>query len=108
MVTPFNLIKQGAALVENARDVVEQLSSLFEASGAPPPRAAGVPPEAPPPELSKEEAAVLEATGPYPVHIDILVRKLSMDPGALSGLLLMLEIKGLVVQSPGKMFSKKT
>ena len=38
------------------------------------------------------------------VHIDDLARRLTLSSGRLSGLLLQLELKGLVVQSPGKRF----
>jgi DNA processing protein len=38
------------------------------------------------------------------VHIDDLVRRLAMDPGNLSGILLQLELKGLVTQLPGTLF----
>jgi len=41
------------------------------------------------------------------VHIDDLARRLTFPPGRLSGLLLQLELKGLVVQSAGKRFSLK-
>jgi len=43
--------------------------------------------------------------GPYPIHIDELMRKLDMNPGPLSSILLQLELKGIVAQSPGKLFS---
>ena len=55
--------------------------------------------------LTEEEAEVFRAIGPYPLHIDELVRKLARDAGALSGILLQLELKGLVTQQPGKRFS---
>lgn len=40
-----------------------------------------------------------------PVHIDDLARKLAFQAGRLSGVLLQLELKGLVSQSPGKRFA---
>jgi DNA processing protein len=46
-------------------------------------------------------AAALTA---YPVHIDDLVRRLAMESGNLSGILLQLELKGIVTQLPGKLF----
>lgn len=103
------LIKQGAKLVETAADIFEELpedvrrrlAHHLEGSETDPtgrPRR-----EAPP--LTPEEARVAAALGPYPVHIDLLVRSLGMDPGALSALLMRMELKGAVVQTPGKMFS---
>jgi DNA processing protein len=57
------------------------------------------------PALSEVENAVLQTLGPYPVHIDELVRQLQMDAGRLSAVLLQLELKGIVVQQSGKFFS---
>jgi len=96
------LIKDGAKLVEHAQDVLDELAyvlpQLPECSKA-------ESPDAPP--LSTEERKVYEIMGPYPTHIDDLVRKLSMEPGKLASVLLNLELKGLVEQSPGKLFSMK-
>jgi len=58
-------------------------------------------------QLSSEESLVFEAIGAYPVHIDELARKLSMKPGKLLSILLHLELKGIVHQSPGKLFSRE-
>jgi DNA processing protein len=92
------LIKQGAKLVENVQDIVDELGGAATAS---------VPADRPAPVIpvSAEEARVLGALGPYPLHIDELVRSLSLDAGSLSGILLQLELKGLATQQPGKLFS---
>ncbi len=93
------LIKQGAKLVEHAGDVIEELLPMLGADTVPP-----APPKAPGPALTEGEAAVCAALGPYPVHIDELARRLSLPAGRLSGLLLALELKGVVRQLPGKQF----
>jgi DNA processing protein len=93
------LIKQGAKLVENVQDILDELGGVAAASAQPAARPAPAPP------LSAEEARVLGALGPYPLHIDEMVRKLSTDAGSLSGVLMQLELKGLVTQQPGKLFS---
>jgi DNA processing protein len=92
------LIKEGAKLVENVRDILDELG-FAGTPNEPPGRGKARPP------LSEEEARVLDAIGPYPLHIDELVRKVSRDAGTLSGILLQLELKGLVTQQPGKFFS---
>lgn len=101
------LIKQGAKLVEQTQDIIEELAPLIqghaiaENTGQNKTKA-----ELPP--LSSEELTVYKALGPYPVHIDELVRKISIEPGKLSSILLKLELKGVAVQTPGKLFSIKT
>ncbi|MGB2687729.1 MAG: hypothetical protein WBC36_01955, partial [Desulfobacterales bacterium] len=56
--------------------------------------------------LSPDERLVFESLEPYPVHIDDIDRKLSIEAGRLSSILLQLELKGIAQQSPGKLFSK--
>jgi len=98
------LIKQGAKLVEHAQDIIEELSSLInidiETNNITHTEA-----EAKDSALSKEESMVFNSLGPYPVHIDDLIRKLSMEPGKLSSTLLKLELKGIIRQSPGNFFT---
>jgi DNA processing protein len=95
------LIKQGAKLVEHAGDVIEEILPMIGEENAPDQAPAG---SEPMPALSEEEESVLAALGPYPVHIDELVRRLGLDAGHLSGLLLALELKGVARQLPGKQF----
>lgn len=94
------LIKQGAKLVENAQDILEELPPESIPRQAPGP----VPRQKILPTLSREESTVLEVLEPYPIQIDELVRKTGTAPGKLAGILLGLEIKGLVDQMPGKRF----
>jgi DNA processing protein len=95
------LIKQGAKLVENAQDIVAELGHFLAA--APNTRSGG--PVAARQRLTAEETRVLSAVGAYPVHIDDLVRRLAMDAGKIAGILLQLELYGLVKQLPGKHFA---
>ncbi|MBW1859484.1 MAG: DNA-protecting protein DprA [Deltaproteobacteria bacterium] len=93
------LIKEGAKLVEHADDIVEELNITEDA----PPDDTSVASSI---ELTAEEEKVLDKLSPYPIHIDNLVRELSLSAGHVSSLLLQLELKGLVTQSPGKLFSR--
>ncbi len=98
------LIKQGAKLVEHAQDIIEELAALIPFNERPPDRPtdqAGVNLAL----LSEDEVSVFNALEPYPVHIDDLARKISMDAGRLCSVLLKLELSGLVHQAPGKLFS---
>jgi DNA processing protein len=92
------LIKQGAKLVENAMDIMEEFSFLLADQENTPE------PEGLFPALTVQEQAVIDALGVYPMHIDDIIRKTAIPPGALSGLLLQLELSGRVRQTPGKFF----
>ena len=97
------LIKQGAKLVEHVQDIVEELAPLLETDERP----GNIPPDEAdenPASLSVDESQVYKALEPYPIHIDKLVRKISMEPGKLSGILLQLELNGMIQQLPGKFF----
>jgi len=107
-----SLIKQGAKLVENTQDILEELSPLITDDSLNNKIKREDKPEdkpehktAKPLSLSSEESLVFTGLGHYPVHIDDLVRKISMEPGKLSGILLKLELQGIVHQAPGKFFS---
>lgn len=99
-VGTHTLIKQGAKLVVHAGDVVEEFQHIQSFTQALPSPAQ---PDLPP--LTDEEAMVMDCLEADPVHIDDLARRLALAAGRLSGLLLQLELKGLVAQSPGKQFS---
>lgn len=98
------LIKQGAKLVEHVDDIIEEISHMISIPigkelTSQPGRVK------PAPSLSPDESALFEFLEPYPVHIDDISRKLDMEPAKISSLLLQLELKGVVRQSPGKYFS---
>jgi DNA processing protein len=98
------LIKQGAKLVEHAQDIVEELAPALQLNALPGINHPARPP-AKPALLTADETRVYEAIGPYPKHIDELVREISMEPGRVSSILLKLELEGLVQQIPGKFFT---
>jgi len=103
-VGTHSLLKQGAKLVENVDDVIEELPHFLidneshknvGNNGVKSFKCA----------LEPDEEIVFTALESYPMHIDSLVRKIGLEAGKLSGLLLQLELKGIVDQSPGKFFS---
>lgn len=101
-----SLIKQGAKLVEHAQDIVEELGPVIvsvETSTNKPFEA----PPAQPVQLTAEEDRVFKILEPYPLHIDDLIRRLSMEPGRLAAVLLKLELAGVIQQLPGKYFLKE-
>jgi predicted Rossmann fold nucleotide-binding protein DprA/Smf involved in DNA uptake len=66
---------------------------------------AETPAATPVPPLTDTEAMVMDKLEADPIHIDDLARQLTLPAGRLSGILLQLELKGLVDQSPGKRFA---
>ena len=98
------LIKQGAKLVEHAGDILEELAGQVQFSAGPEKKADGKS-AMNLPELSEDESRVFQALEPYPMHVDVLARKLSLEPGKLLSILLNLELNGVIQQSPGKLFS---
>ncbi|HID29818.1 MAG TPA: DNA-protecting protein DprA, partial [Desulfobacterales bacterium] len=93
------LIKQGAKLVEHVDDIVQELNIS-------PPLPSVDTKEKPTISLTPEEKQIIDELSPYPVHIDKLVRHLSLSASRVSSVLLQLELKGLVTQSPGKLFAR--
>ncbi|MDX2498977.1 MAG: DNA-processing protein DprA [Deltaproteobacteria bacterium] len=98
------LIKQGAKLVEHAQDVIEELVPLVPVNQGLENKSGNHTREKIA-SLSDDEARVYQALDPYPVHVDDLARKISLEPGKLLSMLLKLELNGMVQQSPGKLFS---
>ena len=92
------LIKQGAKLVEHVDDIVEELNIAQPIPSVHIKEEPTIP-------LTPEEKRIIDELSPYPVHIDKLVRRLSLSAAHVSGTLLQLELKGLVTQSPGKFFA---
>ncbi|HEY8966862.1 MAG TPA: DNA-processing protein DprA [Candidatus Methylacidiphilales bacterium] len=93
------LLKEGARLVEEVRDILGEMEFLFPPKELP---AAGSRPV--PEGLAPDEAALFEALGTDEVPIDTLIAKSGLPSGKVSSTLLRLEMKRLVRQLPGKVF----
>jgi DNA processing protein len=97
------LIKEGAKMVESSDDILEEIlpqwngekeqTHMVERSGQ---------------DLPEEERVLYELLSEVPLHIDLIIQGSGFEPGAVSGLLLNLELKGLIAQWPGKCFTKKS
>ena len=61
---------------------------------------------APPPGLTPDERTIFDAIETPSSHIDTIVRTTKLPISQVSSVLLMLELKGIVQQLPGKQFTK--
>ncbi len=103
---PHGLIKQGAKLVETVDDIIEELlPQLNERPGATE-RRSKVPSSAPPviPALSPEERLVFDLMNREPQHLDGLTERSHLTSAVAAGILLGLELKGVVRQLPGQRY----
>ncbi len=98
---PNGLIKQGAKLVEQVEDIIQELLPQLDGpirehlQSRPAPRAGAKP------RLETEEAAIYNLLSPGPTHIDDLIAKTGLPAADVSSALLSIELKGLIRQLPG-------
>jgi len=106
-----NLIKQGAALVETVEDIIECLSIDIPETPSEAQRLQLQPTteieKLPDIKLGDEEQIVWDVLAHTPTHIDEITRLSDLTSSKVSSTLVMLELKGIVQQLPGKMFARK-
>jgi DNA processing protein len=90
------LIKQGAKLVETVSDIMEELPSAGGRTRLP------LQPQL---FLQPVEEKIHSILGETPTHIDEIAGKAGLTVQELSVILLRLELRGVVIQLPGKIFS---
>lgn len=91
------LIRDGARVVTCARDVLEELDGVGALR-----RPAALPPVQPAlPLMAPDEERVVRALGAEPVHVDDIAAGTEIGAPQLLGLLLGLELRGVVAAAPG-------
>ncbi|WP_333653842.1 DNA-processing protein DprA [Dissulfurispira sp.] len=104
------LIKKGAKLVQKAEDILEDIAPHLKGLRGSANGLSGeslsvnLPINLNGLEINDEEKAICNILGSEPKHIDIISREAGMQAGRVLGILLGLEIKGIVKQSEGKRF----
>jgi DNA processing protein len=100
------LLKEGAILVTDARDVLDSLAPM-SGSATVEPLPVEEPPDfgATPPPGEDDRAKVLEALGPTPTAVDELIRHTGLHPAQVSLILLELDLAGRLERHAGGMVS---
>lgn len=95
------LLKEGATLIESVEDILEDIRPQVTPT-------ISVPKEKPVSSVNIKEAEgrLLDLIGPKPVHGDELIKETGLPAGEVMGLLLSLELKGLIQQLPGKYYRR--
>jgi DNA processing protein len=93
------LLRNGAALVETAEDVLRALGDRFAPNERPVVAQEGG--AAPEPRVEGHERQVLAATGFDETSADVLAARTGLDAAAVASALVMLELRGLVERGAG-------
>lgn len=98
-----DLIKKGAKLCESAEDILTEFEYLFPGSNRPTLPDQG---ELPAFALSENEQRIYDVIDHEQKHIDDIIRQCGLTPSTVSVTLLGLEMKKIIRQLPGKMFTR--
>ena len=111
---PHRLIRQGAKLVENVADIIEEIAPQLAAEPAPPAassREIAMQPDLTPPGGSLFEGAagrILRDLEDGPLQMDDVIERTGLSPQQVSQMLLEMELQGLLRQLPGKRYALGT
>ncbi|MBM4262202.1 MAG: DNA-protecting protein DprA [Deltaproteobacteria bacterium] len=94
------LIRQGAKLVENVNDIVEEIAPQLVTRGAPAPSQRSLPEDA-----ALEERQIFTLLKDKALHIDEVIESTGLSSSKVSQILLELELHGFLRQLPGKRYA---
>jgi len=101
------LIRQGAILCRGVDDVLEEVEGVSARITAEKAAAAAPsPPAGPPPGLDATQLQIWEHLSQGARHLDEMVQQLGLGVGALSGMLLTMEMKKIVRRLPGNRYER--
>ncbi len=113
------LLRQGAAWAESARDILGAigldaphqtrlgLADRAPAAAEQPAPPAGSPAAADPTELAPEARRLYQSLSPRAASVDALAERCGLPAAQVAGLLLELELDGLVEQRPGMLYRRR-
>jgi len=106
------LLREGAKLVENADDIIEELEPILKSKinelKTNQPKPAPEKEILMKPKLTEEETKLYNLVSLGPLDFDDIIDKSRLSVTAASSILMMLQLKKLVKQCPGKIFEKAT
>ena len=102
-----NLLKQGARIVTEARDVIEAVAPMLEREPPSEPSLFRAPTiiEPPPEPAEDDRARIIEALGPTPVQIDEIIRFTGLPARVVHVILLELDLAGRIERHSGQRVS---
>jgi DNA processing protein len=95
---PHKLIKDGAKLVENIEDILQEIVPALMPAPSTRTTAITFP-------LEPHEALLVGIFESDPLHVDTLIAKSGLTPARVLEVLLGLELKGIITQLPGTYFA---
>ncbi len=98
------LIRQGAKLVENEKDITDELGQFVHAESRSQRKESHFKKAVP--VMDKTQSMVYKLLDPYPIHIDDITSGTGMESRIVAAVLLDMELSGLILRHPGNYYSK--
>ncbi|WDP88599.1 MAG: DNA-protecting protein DprA [Desulfobacter sp.] len=98
------LIRQGAKLIENEKDIIDELGHLVHEEPSKDEKC--TPGKNPKPVMDKHQSLIYNLLDPYPVHIDDISAGTGLESHVTAAALLDMELSGLILRHPGNYYSK--